>query len=98
MPKRFEVRFSVGAEADLDSIADYIAADSLSRAIHFIMTLRERTDNVLSLAPLSGKPLGQFRYLPFDNYVVAYTVNETDMIVMVQLVSEAHRDWQKLLR
>ncbi|MBX3531757.1 MAG: type II toxin-antitoxin system RelE/ParE family toxin [Rhizobiaceae bacterium] len=95
--KRYEVRFSSSAEADLDSILLYIAADNPVRAITFVEELRERTIDFLSVAPNAATSIGRFKYVVFGRYIVAYTVDDEAAVARVQLVTEGHRDWHRLL-
>jgi plasmid stabilization system protein ParE len=96
--KRYEVRFSASAEADLDSILLYIAADNPVRAMSFVEELRERTIDFLSVAPNAATSIGRFKYVVFGRYVVAFTVDDAAAVVRVQMVTEGHRDWRRLLR
>lgn len=94
--KRYEVRFSANAEADLDSILLYIAADNPVRAITFVDDLRRRAIDLLSVTPNAATPIGRFRYTVFGRYVIAFTVDEAARVARIQLVTEGHRNWHRL--
>ena len=70
----YRVVFTSLADADLDDILDYIAADSPARAISFVTELRDRAVQTLSVAPMGGAKRGSVRFFPFGNYVVVYEV------------------------
>jgi plasmid stabilization system protein ParE len=95
---RYEVIFSPQADADLDSILHYIAADNPAAAIRFVDALRARAIDFLSVTPNGGTPLGKVRYIAFGNYVVVYSVSPTARRVRVLLVTEGHRAWRRLLK
>lgn len=95
--KRYEVRFSASAESDLDSILLFIAADSPARAISFMDELRERAANFLAVTPWATSMIGRYRYMVIGNYVIVFSVEEEAGSVQVHLVTEGHRNWQRLL-
>ena len=92
------VRFTDTAEADLESIADYIAADDVDIAIEFTMDIREAC---LGLAeypsryprvPSGVDPL--LRRRPFANYLIFYRIHHET--VMISRVVHAARDLKRL--
>lgn len=93
----YEVVFSADVDADFESILNYIAADNPYRAISFVDELQTRVHDLLSSQPNAGPRTGRYRYVPFGNYVVVYSVDIAAARVRVVLVSEGHRDWRRLL-
>lgn len=94
----YRVLFSKHADGDFESILHFIAADSPMTAITFIDRLERRTIDFLSTTPNAGVRSGDFRYTVFSGYVVAYTVDDTDRIFTVTLVTEGHRNWRAVLK
>lgn len=95
--KRYEVRFSPSAESDLDSILLFIAADNPARALSFVEELGQRALDFLSGTPRATSSIGRYRYMVIGNYVMAFSVDEDAAIVRVQLVTDGHRNWHRLL-
>jgi toxin ParE1/3/4 len=93
----YSVKFSDGADADLDGILHFIAQDSPLRAISFVDNLRQKTIDALEIFPNAGRQFGATRMLSFGNYVVIYRVDDSAKTVSVILVTEGHRDWQEHL-
>lgn len=92
------VRFTDTAEADLEEIADYIAADDPDVAVEFAMDIREAC---LGLAeyplryprtPSGVDPL--LRRRPFGSYLIFYRV--ADETVMISRIVHAARDFERL--
>jgi toxin ParE1/3/4 len=94
---RYEVVFSSSADADLDSILFYIAADNPLRAIEFVEDLRQRVETFLSSTPKGGARIGRFRYLVIGRYVAVYSIDDEALRVNLLLITEGHRNWQRLL-
>jgi plasmid stabilization system protein ParE len=90
----FRVSFSGEANGDVDSILHYIAADSPATALKFVDRLEERIVQLLSSMPFAGRQIGNARYCTFENYVVAYIIDEDISAVTVILVAEGHRQWR----
>lgn len=92
------VRFTEKAEADLEEIADYIAADDPDIAVEFAMDIREACVG-LAEYPLrypktpSGVDL-LLRRRPFRSYLIFYRV--MDETVMISRIVHAARDFEKL--
>ena len=81
-----EVRLRSEAVADLESLYDYIAADSPERAIIFLRRIRDRCES-LSLWPRAGRARDDLapglRLVAFERRVViAYTLRETHIDVL----------------
>jgi plasmid stabilization system protein ParE len=95
--KRYEVLFTDHAEADFDDIADFIAADNPHKALSFVAALHDRTVAFLSVTPNAGTRVEGQRFTVFGRYVIVYRVDDEAGVVTVIIVSEGHRDWQRLL-
>ena len=93
----YRVYFSRSARADLFSIIDFISADNPERALSFVDALQRRSVEMLAEFPKTGRKYKTMRYLVFDNYIVAYDIDETARAVHILLVSEGHRLWRELL-
>jgi len=100
---RFDVRFTVGAERDLEEIHDYIAhADSAASADHVLEQLQKLCSDLASF-PLRGSHppalaaigIRDFRQVAFKAYLVVYRV--VDRTVFIHLVAGGRRDMQALL-
>jgi toxin ParE1/3/4 len=93
------IQFSKRAEADLASIGDFIAKDSLTYAAKFtdeIVTILVRQ---LGVSPKSGRPgrvEGTRELIIRHNYIVAYRLKK-EGIVIVTILHTA-RLWPKLCR
>jgi len=94
-----KVRFLASAEADLETIADWIADDDPGRAASFVLELRERC---LSLAekpnrfPVARRVGGHvFRKLVYRDYLIFYRAL-ADRVEIVRVLHGA-RDWAGLL-
>ncbi|MCY4137923.1 MAG: type II toxin-antitoxin system RelE/ParE family toxin [Rhodobacteraceae bacterium] len=86
------------ADADLDDILDYIAADSPARAISFVTEWQDRAIKTLSVVPMGGARRGSVRFFPFGDYVVVYEVHQEQQTVVVHMISHASRQWQELIK
>jgi len=100
---RFDVRFTAGAERDLEEIHDYIAhADSAASAGHVLDELQKLCSDLASF-PLRGSyppaltaiGIRDFRQVAFKAYLVVYRV--VDRTVFIHLVADGRRDMQALL-
>lgn len=91
------VVFSRMAEADLESIADYIALDNPSRALSFVKELRKICLD-LSVFPNAHSAFPQLgenvRIMPYKNYVVLYRVLECS--VSIERILHGARDIMNL--
>lgn len=92
------VRFTDTAEADLEEIADYIAADDPDIAVEFVMDIRE---TCLGLSQYPDRyPLVQstaysaLRRRPFGSYLIYYRADAAE--VVVSRVVRAARDFKRL--
>ena len=86
-------RLSALAESDLDAIADYIAADSPTRALEFVRELRGLCQRVseFPLAYRERPELGEgLRACPFGGYMIYFMVSEEQ--VLIARVLHASRD------
>lgn len=93
----YNVRFTPNALDDLFAIVDYIARDNEARGLAFVEELRQRIEDKLSVFPESGTATDRFRFTVFSRYVVVYIIDPAPECVTVILVTEGHRDWQRLL-
>ena len=94
---RYRVLFTVHAVADFDHIADFIAEDSPEKALSFVTELQKRAAALLSFNPKAGRSIGDHRLAVFGRYVVIYRIDDEERSVTVVIVTEGHRDWQRLL-
>ena len=89
-----QVRWTVPALADLDSIQDYIAESNPPAASRLINNILDRTETLLSVNPEIGRPgrVADTRelILPGTAYVVAYRLRET---VEILTVMHGAREW-----
>ncbi|MDR0275203.1 MAG: type II toxin-antitoxin system RelE/ParE family toxin [Burkholderiaceae bacterium] len=85
------LRFSPLAEHDLESIGDYIAADSPVRAVSFVLELREQCQRIARnpwgyrARPELGEGL---RSCAWGNYVIFFEA-ETDEVAIVRILHGA---------
>jgi toxin ParE1/3/4 len=87
------------AEADLEQIATYIAAQSVQTALNFVQELREKCGS-LADAPRGYPLVPRYEHLgirrrPFGNYLIFYRVGP-DVIEVVHVLHGA-RDYEPLL-
>jgi toxin ParE1/3/4 len=87
------------AEADLENIADYIAAQNPIRALSFVRELRDRCD-ALADAPRAYPLVPRYEHFgirrrPHGNYLIFYRVDD-ETIEVVHILHGA-RDYQRLL-
>jgi toxin ParE1/3/4 len=87
------------AEADLDEIWLYIAADSVTRADKFIDALTERFVT-LSRSPRAGRSRPEIepglRSFSFRNYVIFYSLTEEGLVI--ERVLHGSRDIEAIFR
>jgi len=87
------------AEADLDEIWLFIAADSIDRADKFIDALTERFVTI-SRMPRAGRSRSQIaeglRSFSFRNYIIFYSL--TDDGVVIERVLHGSRDIEAVFR
>ena len=79
-----ECIFSPIADLDLEEIGDYIARDGLSRAVSFVLELREQCAKITTMplgAPLRHELGEGVRMVPFGNYLIFYTVGPEEIRV-----------------
>lgn len=93
------VVFTDEAQADLEAIGDWIDAENPSRAVSFLIELRERC---VSLAdrprrfPIARRSRGLiFRKLTYRDYLIFYQVLPDR--VEIEHVVHGARDWARLL-
>lgn len=74
------------AEADLESIADYIAEDNPSRAVTFVQDLREQCQKIAKSPQIyRARPeLGAaIRSCSFGNYLIIFDVHPTALEIKI---------------
>ena len=94
------------AEVDLRGIHHYIAVD-LANPIAADRLEDELNDAIIKLEdmprrfPLVDIPkyraMGYRKMVVSDDYIVLYTIDETQRVVFVERVTNARRDWVRLL-
>ncbi len=92
--------FTASAEADLESIGDYIAQDSPLAAIRLVMDIRDQCRKIAATPGLGrARPeLGvDLRSLAVAPYVISYRCDEPDRITVIRIVHGA-RDLPRLIR
>jgi plasmid stabilization system protein ParE len=87
------------AEFDLETIAQYIAGDSVTRALSFMHELREKCLG-LAAAPRGYPLVPRYEHLgirrrPFGNYLIFYRIG-VDAIEVLHILHGA-RDYEILL-
>jgi plasmid stabilization system protein ParE len=87
------------AEFDLETIAQYIARDSVTKALSFVHELREKC-LALAKAPRGYPLVPRYEHLgirrrPFGNYLIFYRIG-TEAIEGVHILPGA-RDYEPLL-
>jgi plasmid stabilization system protein ParE len=87
------------AEADLENIADYIAAQSPIRALSFVRELRDRCE-ALADAPRAYPLVPRYEHFgirrrPHGNYLIFYRV-DAETIEVIHILHGV-RDYQRLL-
>jgi toxin ParE1/3/4 len=86
------VRISAEAEADLDAIWLYIAADNPVNADGFLDRLVTSLTTTLSTAPLAGRTRDEFelglRSFPIENYIAFYRLRDTT-VEIVRIIHSA---------
>ena len=86
------------AEADLESIGDFIAQDSPDRAVTYVRELREACNRLGEMPrafPLiDGYRRSGVRKRVYDDYLIFYTVTEQ---VNVVHVIHGSRDWERIV-
>ncbi|ETF03107.1 toxin RelE [Advenella kashmirensis W13003] len=94
-----KVRFSAAAEADLESIGDYIAQESPRRAVSFIAEIRMQCHKIAttpSAYRLRPEIAEESRSCPHGNYVIFFQPRDADILI-VRILHGA-RDIQALFR
>lgn len=91
------------AEDDLDSIFDYIAANSAVNALNYIDKMQSVIENLVT-SPYMGvscKTKGidrDCRILIFENYLIFYQVDEADNEITILRILHGSRKYQDLLK
>lgn len=87
------------AEADLEGIGDYIAADSPARALSFVLEISERCEDLAVMA--NAFPLvpryehTNVRRRPFRNYLIFYRI-AADRVDILHILNSA-QDFETIL-
>ena len=77
--------FTTQAEKDLKDIADYIALDNPARSKSFIQEIRKRCHEITYAPldyPLSCEYGKNIHKLPFGNYLILYTIQVENIIIV----------------
>ncbi|HEY1301101.1 MAG TPA: type II toxin-antitoxin system RelE/ParE family toxin [Stellaceae bacterium] len=85
------LRFSRGAERDLEDIADYIAKGNPARALSYVQEMRQHCRHLLAFpesAPLRPELGDGVRMSIFGNYLVLYVV-QRDVLEVRRVVHGA---------
>lgn len=87
------------AEANLEALGDWIAADNPLRAITFVQTLRQ-TCLALADTPLAFPLVPRYasdgvRWRPYRDYLIFYRVNEETVEILHVL--HAAQDYERIL-
>ncbi len=90
------IQFSKRAEADLASIGDFIAKDSLAYAAKFTDEIVTILITQLESSPKSGRPgrvAGTRELIVHHNYIVAYRVHKDTVVIIT--IRHTARLWPK---
>lgn len=98
----YKIQYTQTAELDLDSIFNYIAADSRERAVNYLGKIGQSISQLKDYPELGY--LGKYpelqvlgiRVLPFESYLTFYTVDEAEKIVNVLRVLRGTMNYRKL--
>jgi toxin ParE1/3/4 len=94
-----KVRISARASADLDTIAVWIAQDSLNQALSFTAALREACadlgEHSRAYAVLPGYEARGVHRRPFGDYLIFYRVEPT-LVHVIRIIHGA-RNYQDLI-
>ncbi len=87
-----ELKWTLGALANLDSIATYIAEDNPVRATSFVQELKEKIDGLKKFqVGRAGRIFGTKELVLHQNYLVIYRVkNKQVQILRIQHVAQNH--------
>lgn len=96
--KPYRVAFTDFADADLDEILDYIAADNPVRAITFVDELRDYARDSIGLAPKGGSYIAEIGawFRPYKRYIFVYDIDEEANLVMIHMISHSARQWRSI--
>jgi plasmid stabilization system protein ParE len=88
------ISWSEEANNNLVDIEDFIARDSFERAVHFVDTLIEHTEHMLTDNPRIGRVVTEIgnpeiRELIYRGYRIVYRINKKTLDVLT--VFEGHR-------
>ena len=92
------IQFSKRAEADLASIGDFIAKDSLAYAAKFTDEIITILTTLLESSPKSGRPgrvVGTRELIIRHNYIVAYRVKKEGIVIVT--IRHTSRLWPKTM-
>lgn len=94
-----KLRFSEKAEADLESIGDYLVERNATVAVRFIREIRTRCSHLIqfpySHPILKGYEVPGFRRLVHQQYLIFYVVRD-DAVEIVRVIHGA-REYSELL-
>lgn len=92
--------FTATAEADLESIGDYIAQDNPLAAIRMVLDIRDHCRKIASMSAI-GRSRPEFgvglRSLSVSPYLIIYSAAEADRVIVIRIVHGA-RDLPQVVR
>lgn len=102
----YQVRITETAKQDLREIAFYIAERSKDNEIakRFIMELREQCNRLVDFPQGGAFPKDRilrsfdFRYIVHKDYLIFYTIDETQKIVSVLAIFNSKKDYLRVMR
>ena len=100
----YKLLYAVEADNDLQAIYDYIANDNLDRAVSYLGEIEKQILRLTDFPNIGHdikynelKALG-VKILPFDNYLIFYTINEPNKIINIVRVLHGSADYKRLFR
>ncbi|BAI71727.1 plasmid stabilization system protein [Azospirillum sp. B510] len=94
------LEFTAAAQADLESIGDYIAQDNPMAAIRMVLDIRDHCRKIAAI-PTLGRVRPEFgaglRSFAVSPYLIVYKVEEPDRVIVIRVVHGA-RDLPQLMR
>ena len=102
MSSKYAVRWTDTAEKDLEVILDFIAEESIDKALNILESLRERAANLYSM-PERGRIVPElkeqgifiYREIVFLPWRIVYKIN--DKIIYVLAVLDSRRNLEEIL-
>lgn len=103
---RYTIEFTETAKSDLRNIAMYIAEQSKDKEIakKFVMELGEQCRPLEEFPQMGATPKDRvlmssgYRFLVHKEYLIFYSVDETNEKIYVQAIFNAKKDYTRVLR